>query len=158
MLANPTSTAPADVQRRVQVQGQFDDYNAALAAVCATYVHCRFAPLADFAFQPQDLSLDYFHPSLAGQAAAAELMWTTGFDFTDSAAPTSTAAIVRVRRGTRVTVTATDDVGVAGIEVKLGTSRYRRYRAPLLVRRGVTLTWRAVDVNGNSEATHSLRG
>jgi hypothetical protein len=95
---------------------------------------------------------------VAGQAAAAELMWQTGFDFTDSVAPMSTAATVRVRRGKRVTLAATDDVGVAGIEVKLGKSRYRRYRAPLLVRRGLTLTWRAVDVNGNIEATHTLRG
>jgi lysophospholipase L1-like esterase len=158
MLANPTSTVPPDVQRRARVQAEFDGYNAVLGAVCATYVQCRFASLADFVFEPQDLSLDYFHPSVAGQAAAAELMWKTGFDFADSVAPSSTAASVRVRRGRRVTLAATDDVGVAGIEVKLGKSRYRRYRASLLVRRGRTLTWRAVDVNGNIEATHTLRG
>jgi hypothetical protein len=57
-----------------------------------------------------------------------------------------------------VTLTATDNAGVAGIERKLGKARYTRYRAPILVRRGATLTWRAVDVNGNSEATHMLRG
>jgi hypothetical protein len=138
MLANPTSTAPADVQRGTRVQAQFDGYSAALAAVCATYVHCRLAALGDFAFEPKHLSLEYFHPSVAGQAAAAELMWKTGFDFTDSAPPVSTAASVRVRRGKRVTLTAADNVAVAGIELKLGKSRYRGYRGPLLVRRGVT--------------------
>jgi lysophospholipase L1-like esterase len=160
MLANPTSLAPADVERRAQVQKRFDGYNAAVAAVCAAYVHCRFdrGTLAGFAFEPRHLSLDYFHASVAGQAAAAEVMWGAGFDFGDSVAPVSKASNVRVRRGTRVKLTATDNVGVAGIELKLGRARYGRYRAPVLVRKGITLTWRAVDVNGNVEATHTLRG
>jgi hypothetical protein len=123
-------------------------------------VHCRFdgGALAGFAFEPRHVSLDYFHASVAGEAAVAELMWNAGFDFSDAVPPVSTASSVRVRRGKRVTLTATDAVGVAGIELKLGKTRYRRYRAPVLVRRGVTLTWRAVDVNGNIEATHTLRG
>jgi lysophospholipase L1-like esterase len=160
MLANPTSLAPADVERRSQVEKQFAGYNAALADVCAAYVHCRFdgGALAGFAFEPRHVSLDYFHASVAGEAAAAELMWNAGFDFSDAVPPVSTASSVRVRRGRRVTLTATDAIGVAGIELKLGKTRYRRYRAPVLVRTGVTLTWRAVDVNGNIEATHTLRG
>jgi hypothetical protein len=80
MLANPTSLAPA-------------------------YVHCRFdgGALAGFAFEPRHVSLDYFHASVAGEAAVAELMWNAGFDFSDAVPPVSTASSVRVRRGRRVT-------------------------------------------------------
>jgi lysophospholipase L1-like esterase len=67
MLANPTSTAAADVQRRAHVQAQFDGYDAALADVCAAYVNCRLAALGDFAFEPQHLSLDYFIPPWPGR-------------------------------------------------------------------------------------------
>jgi lysophospholipase L1-like esterase len=160
MLANPTSSAPADVDRRSRMQAQVDAYNRALSAVCAEYVHCRSdgGAGAAFAFEPVHVALDYFHPSLAGQAAAAEVLWNAGFDFSDAVAPVSTASSMRVRRGKRVTLRASDEAGIAGIEFKLGKSRYRRYRAPFLVRRGVTLTWRAVDVNGNVEATHTLHG
>ena len=40
---------------------------------------------------------------------------------------------------------------MSGIEYKLGTGRYRRYTAAVSVNSGSTITWRAVDVNGNIE-------
>jgi len=52
--------------------------NTVLAEACAARPRCRFDRNAvfDFPFQPQHVSkLDYFHPSLAGQAALSEATW-----------------------------------------------------------------------------------
>ena len=57
-----------------------------------------------------------------------------------------------------MTLAATDNAGVAGIEIRLGAAGWTRYTAPVTVAPGVSLTWRAVDVNGNSEATKSVVG
>jgi hypothetical protein len=58
-----------------------------------------------------------------------------------------------------VTLTATDPQGVSGIEWRTKPrAAWRRYRQPVRLVRGQTLTWRAVDVNGNLEASHSLTG
>lgn len=58
-----------------------------------------------------------------------------------------------------------DASDLSGIEYKLvsrkraaSATRFRRYKSPVLVPKGTTIIWRAVDLNGNSEATHSLRG
>lgn len=79
MLANPTSTKAADVQRRAAVQARVDEYNAALAAACAGYPGtCRWdgGAVATYAFTRSDISTrDYFHPSLSGQAALAAVTW-----------------------------------------------------------------------------------
>jgi hypothetical protein len=44
---------------------------------------------------------------------------------------------------------------VSGIEYRIGSGHYIRYTAPVTVVTGKTITWRAVDVNGNIEATQS---
>jgi len=78
MLANPSSTATADVQRRAAVQQRVDEYNQALADACAATAKCRFDgfAVADYAFARSDLSTrDYFHPSLSGQANLAAITW-----------------------------------------------------------------------------------
>ena len=82
MLANPTSTAQSDVDRRARVLQRIVDYNAALADVCAGFRQCRFDGNA--AFEPQftkaDVGhFDYFHPSLSGQAAFAAGTWAVGY-------------------------------------------------------------------------------
>jgi len=52
MLANPTSTAQADVDRRTRVQQREIDYNAQLAAACAAYGgNCKFDNNAVFNFR-----------------------------------------------------------------------------------------------------------
>jgi lysophospholipase L1-like esterase len=82
MLANPTSTAQADVERRERVTQRIRDYNAALAVVCADYRQCRFDGLAAFKadFTKADvIHLDYFHPSLSGQAKFAAGTWAVGY-------------------------------------------------------------------------------
>jgi lysophospholipase L1-like esterase len=157
LLANPTSNAPADVTRRQQVYQRTVDDNAALANVCAGFIHCRFDGNAAFnlRFVPSDVSTrDYFHPSVSGQARAAAATWAATFDFTDRAAPVSTATAV----GGVITISAFDNVGVAGIEYSLNGGPYQRYTGTFAVAAGTVVTYRAVDVNGNIEATKSVVG
>lgn len=78
MLANPSSTAAADVQRRAAVQQRVNEYNAALSEACAATVKCRFdgMTVAGYAFARSDVSTrDYFHPSLSGQATLSSITW-----------------------------------------------------------------------------------
>lgn len=69
MLANPTSTAPADEARRQTVLQRVRDYNTQLAQSCAAHTNCRFDNNAVFnwPFTLSSLSWDSFHPSVAGQ-------------------------------------------------------------------------------------------
>ncbi|GAA1526248.1 lysophospholipase L1-like esterase [Agromyces terreus] len=78
MLAKPTSTAAADNARRDQVQARVVEFNTALAAACAAVSNCTFDgnAVANLAFTSSHISvLDYFHPSIAGQAKLAEVTW-----------------------------------------------------------------------------------
>jgi hypothetical protein len=53
-------------------------FNQVLRDVCAQYANCLFDQLALFRhrFSTRDVSkLDYFHPSLRGQAALADVTW-----------------------------------------------------------------------------------
>jgi lysophospholipase L1-like esterase len=82
MLANPDSTAQADVDRRARVLQRDIDFNATLQAVCALYVQCRFDGNAVFntTFTASDItSRDYFHPSISGQAKLAAVSWAAGY-------------------------------------------------------------------------------
>ncbi len=84
MLARPKSTAPEDEARRQRVRQRVVDYNLQLEQVCAVYVRCRFDGNAvfEYPFRPEHVSKrDYFHPSLAGQRALANVTWAAGYDF-----------------------------------------------------------------------------
>ncbi|MDQ7906138.1 GDSL-type esterase/lipase family protein [Phytohabitans sp. ZYX-F-186] len=86
MLANPTSTAAADVARRDRVRQRVADYNAQLAAACAAYGSlCRYDGGAIFNY-PFTLSQvsgwDYFHPDTDGQTVLAATTWAAGFAWT----------------------------------------------------------------------------
>lgn len=79
MLANPTSTAPADVERRTNVRHRIQAYNSVLQTVCAKYANCEYDGGAGFntKFKTEHVSTaDYFHPSVAGQALIASVAWT----------------------------------------------------------------------------------
>jgi len=162
LLANPTSTAPADVARRRQVYDRTVADNGAIANVCAQFVHCRFDAGAafDVQFTTTDVSTrDYFHPSVSGQAKAAAATWAATFDFSDGVPPASSARTTPdPNGGSDVALSATDNAGVAGIEYEFGSASYQRYAGTIDVPAGVTLTYRAVDVNGNTEATQTLTG
>lgn len=143
--------------------GILESYERAEAQLCARYLHCRYdgGAMARGVDEPAYYSsIDWGHPSVAGHAWIAALAWSAMFDFTDATAPVSKAS----RHGRKVTLSARDDSGVAGIEYKLTARKkkpkkwFKRYAKPLKVKRKWTLVWRAVDVNGNSEATHKLRG
>jgi lysophospholipase L1-like esterase len=67
---------------RAQVQAVEVEYNRRLAATCATYDRCRWDGLAtyDTAFTRSDVStIDYFHPSIAGQAKLAATTWKASY-------------------------------------------------------------------------------
>lgn len=78
LLANPTSTAPADMERRTKVRHRIQEYNSVLQTVCAKYAKCEFDNYAGFntKFKTEHVSTaDYFHPSVAGQALIASVAW-----------------------------------------------------------------------------------
>lgn len=161
LLLRPRSTDPGDVERRATVRRRTVRFNEVLATVCARYIHCRFDGGAVFGdrFTRADVSTrDYFHPSKDGQARLAEVSWGATFDFTDRSPPTSEAQAVPVEGGILVTLVATDDVGISGIEYRLDGGAWQRYAEPLVLEPGDALRFRAVDVNGNIEETNALTG
>ena len=71
-LSNTEADRQAVLARVIQ-------FNDVLAAVCGQYSFCRFDNNATFNYQfttSQVSKLDYFHPSLSGQAALAALTWS----------------------------------------------------------------------------------
>lgn len=158
LLANPTSMAAPDVQRRANVRQRNMDLNDVLRDVCAEYIHCKFDGYAAFNMQfvPGDVStLDYFHPSLQGQALAAQTAWDNVYDFTDSTPPVSTSTGAASPGGITVTLSGSDASGLSGIEYRLGLGAYQRYVSPAFVPLDTQITWRAVDVSGNTEGSHT---
>jgi hypothetical protein len=54
-------------------------FNDSLAEICGQYRNCRFDGYAvfNYPFERRHVSkLDYFHPSLAGQAVLASVTWS----------------------------------------------------------------------------------
>lgn len=121
LLANPTSTQTADVQRRAAVAQRNVDYNTALAEICALYERCRWDGNAVYstAFAKSDVSGDYFHPSIAGQAKLAKVSWEAGYwanagkPTVRLASATGSAATAKGGWTARVTVSAADGSGAA---------------------------------------------
>nr|MDT0656495.1 GDSL-type esterase/lipase family protein [Micromonospora sp. DSM 115978] len=85
MLANPTSTAQADVDRRNRVRQRVIDFNGQLAQACAAYgSNCRFDDNAvfNYPFTLGQLSgWDYFHPNATGQQVLASVSYAAGFNW-----------------------------------------------------------------------------
>lgn len=85
MLANPTSTAPADEDRRNRVRQRVIDFNTQLAQACAAYgSNCDFDGNAIFNYPfvlSQVSSWDYFHPNVSGQAVLASVSYANGFNW-----------------------------------------------------------------------------
>jgi lysophospholipase L1-like esterase len=77
-VLSPTNTEAA----RQQVVQRELAFNAILAEVCGRYANCRFDNngIYNFDFQASQVStLDYFHPSLAGQAVLARMTWAASW-------------------------------------------------------------------------------
>ncbi|PWU43557.1 GDSL family lipase [Micromonospora globispora] len=83
MLANATSTAQADVDRRARVRQRVIDYNTQLAQACTAYgANCDFDDNAVFNYPfvlSQVSTWDYFHPNTSGQAVLASVTYANGF-------------------------------------------------------------------------------
>jgi lysophospholipase L1-like esterase len=83
LLANPTSTAAADVARRQAFRDRIDAYDQALAAACSGYGHrCRWdgGAVHRASFDLGELSaLDFFHPNSSGQNEIARLTYPGTF-------------------------------------------------------------------------------
>ena len=63
---------------RQQVVEREQAFNDILAEVCGSYANCRWDGGATYSYQfsvSQVSSLDFFHPSLSGQAALARVTW-----------------------------------------------------------------------------------
>jgi lysophospholipase L1-like esterase len=85
MLANPSSTAQADVDRRARVRQRVVDFNTQLAQACAAYgSNCDFDDNAIFNYPfvlSQVSTWDYFHPNRSGQAVLASVSYAAGFNW-----------------------------------------------------------------------------
>jgi lysophospholipase L1-like esterase len=82
MLANAGSDDPADVARRDRVRARNIAFNNILADVCGQFARCRYDNGAVFNtnFTRNDVStVDYFHPSIAGEAHLAAVTWAASF-------------------------------------------------------------------------------
>ncbi|MGW3808175.1 GDSL-type esterase/lipase family protein [Micromonospora sp. NPDC005113] len=79
LLADATSTAPADRARRAAVRERIDAYNAQLVAACRAYgSRCRHdgGAVHKVRFTLDLLNpLDWFHPNAGGQGRLAEVTW-----------------------------------------------------------------------------------
>ncbi|MGH3371167.1 MAG: hypothetical protein ACRDPR_14345, partial [Nocardioidaceae bacterium] len=74
--SSPTTMTTVDTFQAVRDRNIA--FNAVLQQECAAYVNCRFDDNAVFGFQfsrSHVSKLDYFHPSLSGQAALAQITW-----------------------------------------------------------------------------------
>jgi lysophospholipase L1-like esterase len=68
--------------QRQQVLAREQAFNQILADTCAAYDHCRWDGWAvyNYKFSASQVStLDYFHPSLSGQAKLASITWTASW-------------------------------------------------------------------------------
>jgi lysophospholipase L1-like esterase len=85
MLANPQSTAQADVDRRARVRQRVVDFNSQIALACTAYgANCKFDNNAVFNYQfvlSQVSTWDYFHPNTSGQAVLASVTYPAGFNW-----------------------------------------------------------------------------
>ena len=82
MLANPTSTQQADVDRRNRVDQRNIDFNTQLQQECAEHAHCVFDGNAVFNYPfvlSQVSGWDYFHPNTSGQAVLADVSYRNTF-------------------------------------------------------------------------------
>jgi PKD repeat protein len=122
LLANPGSTQAADVQRRETVRQRNIDFNTQLSEVCASFDRCHFDGNAVFntTFTSSDVSGDYFHPSISGQAKLAAVSWAAGFTWTSpppppppNESPIADFGFACVELTCSFTDASTDDAGIA---------------------------------------------
>lgn len=89
LLANPTSTKPADVERRAAFRQRNMEYNDALARVCGLFSRCHWDgyDVFEYQFSRSDVAGDYFHPSIEGQKNLSAVTWAAGYTWTADGDP-----------------------------------------------------------------------
>lgn len=78
LLADPTADDAMTIDRRSAVGERIDAYNDVLKTECVQRLNCVYddGALHGTTFVFSDLSsIDYFHPSIAGQAKIADTLW-----------------------------------------------------------------------------------
>jgi hypothetical protein len=68
--------------QRQQVKTREEAFNQVLAEECAKYTRCRWDNWAVYNYQfsaSQVSTLDFFHPSLSGQASLARVTWAASW-------------------------------------------------------------------------------
>ncbi len=149
LLADPLSNDPADVQRRANVRQRNMDFNNVLNSVCADYVHCEFDGYLAFntAFTPAHVStIDYFHPSIAGQALIAQVAWDSILPDYSTVAPTPT---------TSPTVTPTGGPTGTATSTPTPTTQATDTATPVPTG-GPTLSWGDHNCSGSADPVDSL--
>jgi lysophospholipase L1-like esterase len=79
IMTNPTSMAPEDVARRQATLNAEISYNSTMQSICSADPTCQFDGDAIFnaKFIESEVStVDYFHPSVTGQASLASAAWS----------------------------------------------------------------------------------
>jgi lysophospholipase L1-like esterase len=132
-----------------------------------------YRPPAEWQFEDADVStIDHFHPSNSGHRKLAEAAWLSGYDYSDSAAPSLVSSDISPvamsngvhRQRPTVTHSWTDAAGVRGLEYRLRTdgdgaggawtqALSSSIAVPVNLDGVSWLESRAFDVNGNRSAS-----
>jgi hypothetical protein len=75
------STSNTEADRQTVLQRE-EAFNAVLSEVCAKYANCLYDGGAVYAYQFSTKAvskLDYFHPSVSGQANLARISWAASW-------------------------------------------------------------------------------
>ena len=165
LLANPGSTSAADVQRRETVRQRNIAFNTQLAEVCASFDRCHFDGNAVFntTFTTSDVSGDYFHPSISGQAKLAAVSWAAGFTWTSpppppppNESPVADFGFSCIELTCSFTDASTDDVGIASRVWSFGDGTESTSANPshaYAAEGAYTVTLTVTDAGGLSDAT-----
>jgi hypothetical protein len=91
LAANPSATFPfcgsffnASTSDRATIMNRVAQYNAALAAECATYANCLYDgdALFNHVWSAGEVStIDNFHPSVAGQEMISQVLFDAGYSW-----------------------------------------------------------------------------
>ena len=161
LLAHPTSDCSRRRCSRQQVYDRNVADNLALSPICARFIHCRYDGNAAFNLQFVRATFRRATTSIQPLRARPRRQQRPGqpppiYDQMNLSSNAQTVA--DPGGGTDVTLSATDNAGVSGIEYTSNGGVYQSYTGTFAVPAGTTITYRAVDVNGNVEQTHTLTG
>lgn len=140
MFGAPDDKSAAATSRRNSVEQRMQAYNTAAKEVCAEFAFCSFDDGAVYGIdlKPEDIStVDFFHPSVAGQNKIANVTWAkavskifsqgtsstpnsnTGSDTASPVVNVISPSSEKVSGNVSVKVTATSDSSVTSVYIKI---------------------------------------